>query len=529
MQLYSNSIIMLRMGLKSFIYKNYQKILIIILLVLAGFFRFWQLGYSDYIPDEYKSFMILKEGESVSDFFLRQRKGPMQFLVGSFVYHFSQDYKNELFHRLPFTVISLLNVYLFYLIVLNLTKSYSKNFEISIISSFIFAFNGFIFGFSRIAQYQNLNMFFSFISVLVFIKLISEKSFKKQILYGFISTFFFILSFLSHWDAVFYLPLMASILIYNSILEKKWEKFWIVVVTFLTTCSLILGSLLYFYLGNLSSNSTNQEYLERRIEFLSSSFETYYNYIILYNPFLFFWILVTAIIYCVYNFKKNIHINIWFITVFVLFYLFFKKPGTHIYNFLIPTFIMIGIFLIEIWDLIIKKIPQKFSYFFSRFKIVLNSIIILFLIIQTYTLFVDSSLEYPFEQDRVLFFKTKEYKYSEEEKLPLFGFPHSRNWREVNLMLIEENRKRGKELKYLSNEDDGISKFYLDLKYGEGDEFYYIGIKNPQNFIKDPRPRQYKIREKILDENSPRTKIWIVGKKEVEKKENEKANTKNKK
>ena len=138
--------------------KHYQPLLIGLLLFLSAFFRFWDLGYSDYIPDEYKSFMVLKEGETPSDFFLRQRKGPMQFLLNSFTYQFSQDYRNELLHRIPFTLISSINVFLFFLLAKRLTGKFEKSFEISIISAFLFSFNGFIFGFSRIAQYQNLNM-----------------------------------------------------------------------------------------------------------------------------------------------------------------------------------------------------------------------------------------------------------------------------------------------------------------------------------------------------------------------------------
>ncbi len=513
MQLYSNSIIMLMMDLKSLLKKYYKFTLLLLLLALSFFLRFWDLGYSDYIPDEYKSFMILKEGESSSDFFLRQRKGPMQFLTGSFMYYFTQDYANELLHRVPFTLISVVNVYLFYLIVIKLTRNLEKSFEIGIISSFIFSFNGFIFGFSRIAQYQNLNMFFSFLSILIFIKIFEQENLVKKILFSFISTLFFILSFLSHWDAVFYLPLLASIIIFKSIHEKKWKDFFIVTSTFLISCLTILGTLMFFYLENLSNNSNNQEYLKRRIDFLSSSIETYYNYIVLYNPFLFFWVLIPSLIFSLFYFKKYLHLNIWFLSVFILFYLFFKKPGTHIYNFLIPTFVMMGIFLTEIWDLLLKKIPYITAFNLKKFRFLPVSLILFFLTYQTYILFVDNKNEYPFESDKILFLNTKEYDYSEEEKLPLFGFPHSRNWREINQFLTNENKKYGKELKYLSNEDDGISKFYLHHKYGEGDEFYYIGIKNPQNFIKDIRPRQYKIVQKILDEGSPKVKIWIVTKK----------------
>jgi len=514
MQLYSNSIIIFTMDLKSLINKYYKIILISTFLISSAVLRCWDLGYSDYIPDEFKSFMILKEGESISDFLLKQRKGPMQFLVGSLAYYFSNDYKNELIHRIPYTLISIFNVYLFYLIVLKITKNYSRNFEISIISSFIFSFNGFIFGFSRIAQYQNLNMLFSFISILIFFKILEVKKNSHIIFLTLLSTIFFIFSFLSHWDAVFYLPLLVSLIFYKSIQEKNWKRLSLVIGTFFFSCLLILGSMMFLYLNNLSNNSSNQEYLERRIEFLSSSFEIYYNYIVLYNPFLFLWILIPAIIYSLYNFKKNIEINIWFLVTISLFYLFFKKPGTHIYNFLIPAIIMMGIFLTEFWYEIFKKIPSKIRNLLLDKKIYFNILIILFLAFQTYILFVDSIKEYPYEQERVLFLKTKEYLYSEEEKLPLFGFPHSRKWNEINKFLLSENLKRGKNIKFMTNENEGIAKFYLDLEHGKDTEFYFIGIKNPQNFIKDMRPRQYKIKEKIMDEASPKTKIWLVSEKD---------------
>lgn len=498
------------MGWKNYLVKNNQKILLLFLILISTAFRFWDLGYSDYIPDEYKSFMILKEGETVSDFFLNQRKGPMQFLVNLGTFYFSENYKNELLHRIPFTIISVLNVYLFFLIAKKFTQSIENSYFISLFSAFIFSFNGFIFGFSRITQYQNLNMFFSFISLLIFFKLLESKTNKKILINSFLSSLFFIFSILSHWDAVFYLIPMAIILIQKYFLDKDTKFLLKSILVFIFTNLVILGSLFYLYVSNLKSNSSNLEYLERRIEFLSSDFKIYYEYITLYNPYLFFVLAISSLIFSLYFFKKNLVLNLWFIIVFLLFILFFKKPGTHIYNFLIPVFIMIGIFLNNIWETsLFKKIPENLR----RFKYLFISLIISFLIYQTYILFVDSKNEYPFEEDRILFLKTKEYKYSEEDKLPLFGFPHRRGWNYINNFLIEENNNRGLDLKYISNEDDGIAKYYMDLKYGQGEKFYYIGVRNPQNFIKDPNPRNFKIVEKILEDNKLKIKIWIVTKK----------------
>jgi len=57
-----------------------KKIAVIALFLLAGVLRFVNLGYSDYQGDEIKALYNPKEIKS-AQFFLEQRKGPMQFLV----------------------------------------------------------------------------------------------------------------------------------------------------------------------------------------------------------------------------------------------------------------------------------------------------------------------------------------------------------------------------------------------------------------------------------------------------------------
>jgi len=138
--------------------KHKTDILIIILLTaLSAPLRFINLGYSEFQDDEKKAYIRLAKDQTVTDFLLQQRKGPMQFLATYIPYSITGDYRNELAGRLPFTLINTASVIVLYLLLKKLTKSRMA----SVFGAVLYMTNGFIVGFSRIAQYQNLNLFFS--------------------------------------------------------------------------------------------------------------------------------------------------------------------------------------------------------------------------------------------------------------------------------------------------------------------------------------------------------------------------------
>ena len=136
----------------------------LIILFLATFIlRFINLGYSEFQDDEKKTRIVLNQQTNLIDFFLSQRKGPMQFLVAyvPLTYFQSNGYVNEFAVRLPFTVANFVTVFVLYALILKLTKSHLASFFVA----FLFLVNGFVVGFSRIAQYQNLNLLFSITSL----------------------------------------------------------------------------------------------------------------------------------------------------------------------------------------------------------------------------------------------------------------------------------------------------------------------------------------------------------------------------
>ena len=151
----------------------------LIILFLATFIlRFINLGYSEFQDDEKKTRIVLNQQTNLIDFFLSQRKGPMQFLVAyvPLTYFQSNGYVNEFAVRLPFTVANFVTVFVLYALILKLTKSHLASFFVA----FLFLVNGFVVGFSRIAQYQNLNLLFSITSLYFFSDFVLKKQMAKE-------------------------------------------------------------------------------------------------------------------------------------------------------------------------------------------------------------------------------------------------------------------------------------------------------------------------------------------------------------
>lgn len=499
-------------------------LVLITLLVLAIPLRFINLGYSDYIGDEHKTFIEPVGNQTILDFFMQQRKGPMQFLISFIPYLFTHNFRNELTQRMPFALISILVVSIFYLLI----KKITKNNLVSALSTFLFLVNGFIVGFGRIAQYQNLNLFFSFLSLYFYFDLLDKDKEKHHLKHTLLGTLFFCLSVLSHWDALFILPVIVYIFVkyflekaYNLDKNKNKSKTTnvdkkrivsketlikilmkekkIILLNFIFGCILLLPFLIP-YVNYQMCHDASKEYFQRRVEMGYDNTNTYKLLIDLYNPFFVFWfILITGII-SIFCLKKNYIFFIWFFFSYGVFEVFVRKPGTHIYNFIIPALVLssFGIdFIIKIFPKYLKIIPIFITIIFFSF-----------FYYQTYLIFVDHTKEYPWEQKEILSIKikVKEHnrasnykikrvskeilnlttpKYRIEQKLPLFGFPHKRYWNEINDFINTQNKINNENLGYMTNEVKTISEWYMDTDYQADGTYYLISIKTPLSFSND--------------------------------------------
>ena len=441
--------------------KHKTDILIIILLTaLSAPLRFINLGYSEFQDDEKKAYIRLAKDQTVTDFLLQQRKGPMQFLATYIPYSITGDYRNELAGRLPFTLINTASVIVLYLLLKKLTKSRMA----SVFGAVLYMTNGFIVGFSRIAQYQNLNLFFSLFSLLFYADLMDGK--KHLIRKSLLGTLFFCLSLLSHWDAIFYLvPVVYFFIIF--LLRKDIPRIY---KSRLTMYNFILGSLVLLpfmipYVNYHTSNKQSTDYFGRRIGLSAYSFIKHRFIFELYNPFVTLPFYLSLCALSVLFVKKNLIYFVWFFINFILIRYFMAKPGTHIYNYVIPMIFLISFLtasVLENGSKIIRTV-LGFGVFF----------IYAVFAYQSYMIFVDHKAEYPWDEKTIFNYTTIPYV---EKEVLTFGFPHNRNWKGVNEFILNYNDK----CSYITNEGKEVSQIYTDIKFGNTTKCHYIiSVKRP--------------------------------------------------
>lgn len=475
--------------------------LIFIVLVL-GSLRFINLGYSEYIPDETTVMQPLKSFGGFSwDFFLSQKKGPMQFVLVLLPYLFSKNLYNEFVFRIPFALANILSLVFFYLFV----KNESKNFWAAFFATLFLGVNGFIVAFGRIVQYQSLNMLFSFIALYFFT---DPNLFKKdqKLKNSLIGTSFFVLSLLSHWDVLFVFPLVLY-LFFKNFKDRK-----IILYNFLLGV-LLSGLFLVPYFLNYSISSPNHTYLLSRVGFsnellIKDKIAMYWEKFELYNPFFTVWGILFFALFAAFTLSYSWIYFVWFLYTLLIFLLFFKNPGTHIYNLFIPISTLMGFGA--------SFIISKFKKFFVVIPLFLFISFVGLLFYQSYILLVDYRVEYPWETETIFGRTTTIYN---SKSLPnnIIGFPIRRNWIEISKFIHEYNLKNNTKLKYVTNESTSISNFYLDIDTGDASVPYFaIGVKTPYSFVTDYKLSniQGKHTLKIIEyEGGNVARIYIVNEK----------------
>lgn len=503
-------------------YKLIPILSLVVLIALSIPLRFVDLGYSDYIGDERKAFIQPDPDQNILEFFLTRRKGPMQFIVSEIPYLITRDFRNELAQRIPYASISILAVCAFFLLIRKLTKSNLTAF----LASLLYLANGFIVGFGRIAQYQNLNLLFNFLSLYFYSDLLyRERRLIRSTLMG---TLFFCLSILSHWDAIFIIPLIFLFFI-TFLKNKDFSSFYkkrLLVYNFILGCLLLLPFLLP-YIFVYSGHTDNQEYFLRRVEIGLHNPNLYIDLFRLYNPFIVLEFLALFSLISILWVRKLYPYLLWFLFGFAVFELFVRKPGTHIYNFVLPLFVLSGYSIANI-----LKIAPKLLKFVITVSL---CILYCFFYYQAYFIFINHYKEYPWQVKQYfpeLAIKHKSDSigkflsglrtpiYGIEDKLPLFGFPHKRDWNEINDTVNKQNSSLNEDFGYITNEDKTISEWYMDAKHRADNGFYIIVIKNPVNFVADSTYPQYPKKTKIAQFMNGTE--WYVRIYRVEKGDNEK-------
>jgi hypothetical protein len=106
-------------------------------------------------------------------------------------------------------------------------------------------------------------------------------------------------------------------------------------------------------------------------------------------------------------------------------------------------------------------------------------VLFIFLVGQSYAVFVDNYREYPWEEEKFLLWTFP--KPNPVYHVSAFGFPYYRDWEEIGAF----TKIRPEITAYNTNERSSISRFYVNLEKDTDEAGYYIYIKNPQSFTNE--------------------------------------------
>jgi 4-amino-4-deoxy-L-arabinose transferase-like glycosyltransferase len=469
-------VIRLMRKIKTFIISNKKETIAFLVLFLVSFFlRFWGLGYSSFYGDETKTFYLDKTVPAIN-FFLNQRKGPVQFFVVWTMEKILGGF-NEFWTRVPFAVAGLLAVFVVYLISRELF-----NWRAAIIVSFLFSVNGFYLAFSKTIQYQSFLLLFSLLGLYAFYKSCDCIVSKYKEILLLISGISYGFAFLCHYDAIFFL-----IPVFYFFVKGK-VRVGIFVLNFITPLILLSAVFYVPYVLQGYFDEHTVGYISRRVTgsnfALNNSLGTYY----VYNPYLLALLVLIApfSIFFMHRIDDNLKmLFFWFIVSYTVFELIILNPGTHIHVYYIPLIFMFGYLLWVFLSIMSKYLSINVGLYF------------MILILSGYffsaaSVFVPQlSLGYPWVD-------TPSSRYH----LYLYGFPYFRNWRGIRSYLNSKDGVRG----IYTNDNDTIAEYYLHgIDYTPpGSNFlpqYYIHVSYPQQLgLKDVRFEEmyqdYYIRER---------------------------------
>ncbi len=457
------------------------------------FLRLVSLGYSEYQGDETQALYLPKADQTMVQFLLSQKKGPVQYLITAAIKAVSGGYSNTFLTRLPFALAGVLAGMFFYLVVRNITDSTTALFSLA-----FYATNGMFVAFSRIVQYQTFVVLF--ITVSLYFAQLFYKTSRFRYLYAAFGMW--CLGLLTHSDAMFIaFPLLFIFIAWANQRKLPLSR---CLKTFSPPLFFLIAVLLCFYIPLiLNSSSGTQKYWLGRFSgnitsgvisssYLFSVYQPIYGlqiYELLGIFGIIIWLLAIASKYPITSriVIKNRSLSdygkyfdqsspiifmgvfLWFISSLVFMEVLTKFPGTHIWSYLLPLCVFMGYGLSRLY---LVFTPKSLKLLYTIVVFILFS----FLCAQSFYIFVDHKKEYPWERKTVIFWELA--KPRTDYQLSLFGFPYNRRWEDI----ADFVRRDGKSAYYWDNEKASLSRYYMPLERNNEKAGYYIRINRPQTF-----------------------------------------------
>ena len=167
---------------------------LLILLLVAGFLRFTNLGYAEFQGDEGRA--VLRAAaviQGYEDALFLHRKGPVEILLPTLVYALT-GHLTEATARLPFALANLAGVVAIFVLGWRLFNPLA-----GWVAALFLALDGYFIGFARIVQYQSIVILTSVLVVLILYRLVQNPAGLRR--YLLLAAFLLATGVLAHYEA----------------------------------------------------------------------------------------------------------------------------------------------------------------------------------------------------------------------------------------------------------------------------------------------------------------------------------------
>lgn len=457
---------------------------IVLLIGVSIVLRLVGLGYSNFQGDEILTLCNVSDHKSpyqLLAYLLRQNKGPVQYLITCAFSIFDPTFSSELALRFPFAIANLLAVACFFFLTYRLFT-----FQIAIYASFLFAVNGIFIAFARIVQYQSFVILGGLLGILSLAMALNYEKWRVSGLYiGFMAA---AISLLAHFDAAFFIPPMAVLIVHWWIKFRNQPDFSRLRLHLIAAAALFMFLILAFYIPYvLRLGPARLDYWENRMTGDSTNILRLFQF---YNPGPVVWICLALVILGLTRIQQSMSWQVllaWLLPPLAFMSVIFNDSRTHAYTYILPLMIIAGIGL-----------AAMISWFHTllqgnSLQVIRAAVLVLFLIFShiSYSIFIDHDPEYPWYPKRVLGMKLDGGFVA-----GTFGFPYSRQWRDIASWF--QRLPDNDEVTLVTNEKRQIAAFYLPSKVNNRHRYslpqfpgeirapqgvYILIVHGPQNWL----------------------------------------------
>ncbi|MGZ9236016.1 MAG: hypothetical protein ACXW4E_10875, partial [Anaerolineales bacterium] len=359
--------------------------------------------------------------------------------------------------------------------------------QVAIYSSFLLAANGIFIAFARIVQYQSFVILGGLAGILGLVLALYYEKWRVPGLY--VSALAAAMSLLAHFDAAFFMPPMAMLVVHWWIKFHNAPGFVRLRMHLIAAAALFTLLVLAFYgpyalrLGAFQLN-----YWENRATGDSTNIFRLFQF---YNPGPVLWVCLGLIIVGLTRIRNSIawHVILaWLLPPLIFMVMVFKDSRTHAYTYMLPLLIVAGIGI----DAIIGWLQLRLRGNSIHIAHAAVLVILLLFAYVSYEIFIDHDPEYPWYPKRVL-----GMEFDGGFVAGTFGFPYSREWRDIASWF--QNLPNNEDVILVTNEKRQFVTFYMPsnvrnrYKYSlpefpadfrAPDGVYILIIQGPQSWLK---------------------------------------------